>query len=336
MPIKNLTSMSGVPKSAIQESLGRLAVPDISQWRPGNTGTEGVWHFDSGAPGRHVLITAIIHGNELCGAWALKDLLEAELRPNRGSLTLAFCNLAAFDQFNPDAVDASRFVEKDMNRVWSDAVLARGASVESRRAAVLEPFVRRADWLLDIHSMHERSAPLLLTGMQARNLALAKQLKAPEHIVVDAGHAEGVRMRDFADFGAPDDLRTRSLLAECGLHTDPASHGVARDVVFRFLRESQTVDPTHLESACGAWKQPDAQAQWVLEVTQAVVAVSDRFRFERHFSGLEMIAEAGSVIGWNDDLPVSTPYPDCVLVMPSRRQAAKGVTVVRFAKRRSL
>jgi hypothetical protein len=57
------------------------AVPDISAWRAGNTGVEGVWHFDSGVPGRHVMISALVHGNELCGAWALKGLLEAGVRP---------------------------------------------------------------------------------------------------------------------------------------------------------------------------------------------------------------------------------------------------------------
>ena len=66
----------------------------------GNTDTPG-WHFDSGVPGKRVMLSALIHGNELCGAWALKDALAAGLRPRRGSLTLAFCNLAAFDRFDP-------------------------------------------------------------------------------------------------------------------------------------------------------------------------------------------------------------------------------------------
>ena len=48
-----------------------LPAPDITAWRAGNAGTEGVWHFDSGVPGRHVAISALVHGNELCGAWAL-------------------------------------------------------------------------------------------------------------------------------------------------------------------------------------------------------------------------------------------------------------------------
>ena len=64
-----------------------LPAPDIAPWRAGNTGTEGVWKFDSGQPGRDVMISALVHGNELCGAWALKGLLEAGVQPQRGTLT---------------------------------------------------------------------------------------------------------------------------------------------------------------------------------------------------------------------------------------------------------
>ena len=199
-----------------------LPAPDISAWRAGNTGTEGVWHFDSGKPGRNVLISALIHGNEICGAWALKGLLEAAIRPQRGALTLMFCNLAAFDTFDAARPDAARFVDEDLNRQWSPARLQSGSSLERRRAAELRPFVEQADWLLDLHSMHEPSAPLLLTGVQPRNLDLARQLRAPEHIVVDAGHSDGVRMRDFGRFGLPDDAAgdTRSLLIECGWYKE--------------------------------------------------------------------------------------------------------------------
>jgi len=70
-----------------------LPAPDLSAWRAGNTGTPGVWHFDSGVPGRHVMISALVHGNELCGAWALKGLLEAALRPQKGQQGLGLGRL---------------------------------------------------------------------------------------------------------------------------------------------------------------------------------------------------------------------------------------------------
>jgi succinylglutamate desuccinylase len=313
-----------------------LQAPDLSAWRDGNTGVEGVWHFDSGQSGRSVMISALVHGNELCGAWALKGLLQAGIRPQLGTLTLAFCNLAAFDRFDPAAPDASRFVEEDMNRQWDLTRMASGSTLERRRAAELQPFVRQADWLLDLHSMHERSAPLLLAGTQPRNLALARRLGAPEHVVVDAGHKDGVRMRDFGHFAEPGAKQACSLLIECGFHGDVSSRVVAQDMCARFLQAADTLDAQALQRDLPGWRQSDAARQWVLEVTGPVVARSDRFRFTHSFRGLELIEHAGTVIGWNDAEPVTTPYDNCVLVMPSVRQARAGVTVVRFARRRPL
>lgn len=317
-----------------------LAQPDISAWRAGNTGVEGVWHFDSGISGPAVMISALVHGNELCGAWALKGLLEAAVRPQRGQLTLAFCNLAAFDRFDAASHDASRFVDEDLNRQWLIERIESSSTLERCRAAALRPFVEGADWLLDLHSMHERAAPLLLAGMQARNLELARQLRSPEYIVVDAGHKDGVRMRDFGRFGelAPvgADADTRSLLLECGFHGDLSSRSVAEDACARFLQAAGTLDAVALQQTLPGWLQDNAPRQWVLDVTGPVVAGSERFRFTEPFQGLELIEKAGTVIGWNDAEPVTTPYDDCVLVMPSVRQARAGVTVVRFARRRPL
>ena len=317
-----------------------LPTPDIAGWRAGNTGVEGVWQFDSNQPGRDVLITALVHGNELCGAWALKGLLEAGVRPCQGRLTLAFCNLAAFDRFDPAHHDASRFVDEDLNRQWQLERIESGSSLERRRASELRPFVTRADWLLDLHSMHERSAPLLLTGMQARNLGLAKYLRMPEYIVVDAGHKDGVRMRDFGRFGVlepeGDDAQTRSVLLECGFHGDVSSRTVAQDMCVRFLEAADVLHIDTLQQLLPGWLQADCERQWVLEVTDAVVASSADFCFAAPYQGLECIAKAGTVIGWDGSEPLATPYDNCVLVMPSIRQAKPGVTVTRFAHRRPL
>ncbi len=326
------------PPSAVQPLTFDLPAPDITDWRAGNTGTPGVWQFDSGQPGRHVMVSALVHGNELCGAWALKGLLEAGVRPERGTLTLAFCNLDAFDRFDPQNHDASRFTDEDLNRQWLDARIDAADTNERRRAAALRPFVAQADWLLDIHSMHEPSAPLLLTGIQPRNRALARAMRSPEHIVVDAGHKDGVRMRDYGRFGLMDEEGgdTRSLLVECGFHGDPASRAVAQDQCVRFIEQSGAISATALAQHLPGWRLPDAPHQWALEVTGPVVATSSAFRFVAPYTGLEMFETAGTVIGDNDGVPVTTPYDHCVLVMPSVRQARAGVTVVRFATRTAL
>lgn len=307
----------------------KLSVPDLSAERAGNTDTPGVWRFDSGAPGRTLMVSALVHGNELCGAWALKDLLAAGVRPRRGSLTLAFCNLDAFDRFDHARHDASRFVAEDMNRVWSAERLDHPMTPDRQRGAALRPWVRRADWLLDLHSMHEPGAPLLLTGVLPRNIALARRLKAPQHVIVDAGHKDGVRMRDFEQFGDPAREDACALLIECGFHGDLSSRDVARDMVARMLVESGVIDASDLPPG---WLLPDPAGQRVLEVTDAVVAPSMDLRFAQPWTGLETFEEAGAVIGWADGDPIVTPYARCTLVMPSLRQLKPGVTVVRLAR----
>src|SRR5712672_3016496 len=64
----------------------------------------------------------------------------------------------------------------------------------------LKPFIERADLLLDLHSMHDDGVPLMLAGPLAKGVALAKQVGTPVDIIADAGHAAGMRMRDYGGF----------------------------------------------------------------------------------------------------------------------------------------
>ncbi len=309
-----------------------LPAPDLGLWRAGNTGTEGVWRFDSGQGGREVLVTALIHGNEVCGAWALKALLDAGLRPRRGALTLALCNLAAFDRFDAANYENSRFAEQDLNRVWG-AMAWRDAGArtsEQRRALELLPLAERADWLLDLHSMSSPGPALVLTGLQPRNIALVREIGMPALVVADAGHTEGCRLRDHGRFAAMVDDDTRSLLVECGFHGEPAARDVALDVLGRFLVASGCIDATDVP---GGWRQPLPAQQQVLEVTEAVVAAAgEPPRFAGAWATGQRIAAAGTLLGWNGGQPFHTPYAGCTLIMPSVRQARPGLTIVRLAR----
>lgn len=303
--------------------------PDIRAWGHGNVGIPYVHVFDSGQPGPSVMVNALTHGNEVCGAIAVKALLERQIRPSRGRLTLSFANVDAYERFDPTHPGASRFVDQDFNRLWSPAVLndlGRSAS-ELRRARELRPVVDQADLLLDLHSMHEGSQPLMLSGPLDKGIALAREIGTPAHVIVDKGHPEGVRMRDYAAFGDPSSPRN-ALLIECGQHWQQASVAVALDSIARFLAHSGTVGATELSD----WTLPRPAAQQVIEVTDAVVARGTDFRFAQPWTGLERLPHAGSLIGWNEGEAVVTPYPDCVLVMPSLRQLRPGVTVVRLGR----
>jgi predicted deacylase len=324
-----MTPSQDIPVSDLKFQV-ELTPPDIEPYRAGNTGTEYVTSFAAAASGPHVLVTALTHGNEICGAIALDKLLRSGVRPRRGTLTLAFDNIAAYREFDTRYPVASRYIDEDFNRLWSPVRLDEPRqSVELERARALRPFVDQADFLLDMHSMQYATAPLMLAGLLPRSRALARRVGIPELIMCDAGHAAGPRMRDYGGFGDPASAKT-ALLIEAGQHWERRAAEVATDVMLRFLIALDVVTADDVVGLGG----PDFAArpqQRVIEVTEAVTISGSQFDFAGDFRGLEVLAEKGTLIGLDDGREVRTPYDNCVLVMPSRR-LIKGQTAVRLGR----
>ena len=306
-----------------------LTAPDISPWRQGNTGTDYVHQLDSGRPGPQVMVQALTHGNELCGALALQWLLAQPLSPLKGRLTLAFANVAAFQRFDPAAPHTSRCVDEDLNRVWADETLfGPRDSVELRRARQLQPFVDAADLLLDIHSMSEPCRPLMVCGTQDKNAAFARRLGVPADLLIDTGHPAGLRLIERGGFGDPASPRL-ALLVECGQHWERAAEDVAIDTLVRFLHLTGIVDD---HWAATRTRLPLPTEQRLVRVTEAIVARSADFHFLVPTDGLGVVLQAGTPIAQDGDQVWCTPYDNAVLVMPSTAHVKPGNTMVRLGR----
>ncbi|WP_425092961.1 succinylglutamate desuccinylase [Tropicimonas sp. S265A] len=301
-----------------------LPTPDIEPYADGNTGIPFVWRFDSGQPGPNVMVSAIVHGNEPCGVIALEWLFQKGIKPIAGTLTLAFMNVEAYRAFDPADPFKTRWLDEDMNRVWGDEVLdGDRTSIELRRAREVRPILEDIDYLLDIHSMQHLAPPLMMSGRHAKAKELSVKIGVPELVVGDAGHAAGRRMRDY---GAFDEARSEktALLIECGQHWAAASGTLAVEAMVRFLTATGTISR---ELAEPLGKTPGQQC---FTVVQAVTIESETFTFEKPFTGGEVIADAGTLVGHDGDRPIRTPAKDTMLVMPSKR-LWRGQTAVRFA-----
>ncbi|KZD11920.1 M14 family metallopeptidase [Oceanibaculum pacificum] len=305
-----------------------LTPPDIRPYRQGNTGIDYATTFDSGQPGPHVMINAVTHGNELCGAIAVDFLYRHNIRPLIGKLTLSFANIEAYARFDPANPTASRFIEEDFNRLWSEEVLdGPRDSVELRRARQMRPLIDTVDYLLDIHSMQHATKALMLCGPLDKGIALARALRHPEIVVSDKGHAAGRRLRDYRFFSDAADPRN-ALLIECGQHWEKSSETVAIDNALRFLFHYGQIDRSTLDRLVSTQDLPPQQ---VIQVTEAVTVKNDQFNFAQPYLGLEVIEKQGSLLGHDGDAPVYTPHDRCVLIMPSRR-LTKGQTAVRLGR----
>lgn len=300
--------------------------PDIRRWEKGDAPYIHVQ--ESGKPGPTVMVAALTHGNEVSGAIVVDELLGRGLRPRRGTLIFSFNNFEAYQRFDPKNPFKSRMIDEDFNRTWGR--LDQPATTrETRRAQVVRPYVERADFLLDLHSMHDDCVPLMLCGPLDRGAEMARRLGAPADIVRDRGHAAGMRMRDYGGFGDPQSGKT-ALLIETGQHWRASSVVVAKDVAHRFLAETGVVEASDLPAD---WKRPAPPSQRVVQVTHAIATKRGNFTPARRFEGQEVIARAGTVLGHDDGEAVTTPYDDCVLVMPAvNRPLRAGVTVVRLGR----
>jgi len=305
-----------------------IAFPDLGSYAAGNDGTPHVWTFGSEHPGPHVLIQALTHGNEVCGAIALDWLLREKVRPLRGTLTLVFANVAAYLRFNRADPFASRCVDEDFNRLWTREVLdGPRHSAELARARELRPIVDRVDHLLDLHSMSEPCLPLAMAGRQRKGVELAKAIGVPQNIVIDSGHAAGQRLRDYAFFDDPADPRS-ALLVECGQHWEAAAPQVARQSVLRFLDHFAMLDRGFAGQYLDDATPPP---QHIVEVTSTVTIVSDAFRFTQPVHGLQVIRRAGTAYAMDAGAEIRTPHDDCVLIMPTRKPK-RGETAVRLGR----
>ena len=303
---------------------------DISAYKEGNTGVNYVTTFDSNTPGPHVMVMALTHGNELCGAITLDYLFRNNIRPIQGKLTFGFHNVAAYLTFDPNNPIASRFVNEDLNRVWSlDILDGDRDTVETRRAREMRPIIDTVDLLLDIHSMTNDSPALTLCGPLVRGRDLALMLKSPTYVVADSGHAAGKRLRDYGSFGDPA-ARQNALLLEAGQHWRADSVMVSMDVTLRFLRHtgviSEDVFQAHIAS-----DDADLADQKYIKVSGPHTIASNVFNWADDYTGMELIEKAGTVIGRDGDCEVVTPYDNCILIMPNKLKT-KGHSAVRFGR----
>jgi predicted deacylase len=297
-----------------------IKAPDIAAFTAGNTGIPGFTSIESGRPGPHVMLVALVHGNEIAGAIVLAALLAAGFTPACGRLTMGFANLGAFARFDPAHPLPSRYIDEDLNRVWDDVQLfGVRRSAELDRAREMLPLVDSADMLLDLHTMLWPSDPVLLCGPSRQGRALGLAVGTPHAIIADQGHAGGKRLIDYGRFTEAGG-RAAAILVEAGQHWEAPGIAQSRATVMALLAHAGMAPPV-----------PAAPAPLLAEVTATITARTNRFVFTQPYRGGEVVAQADTLIAHDGDDEIRTPHENCLLVMPSLR-AARGHTAVRLAK----
>lgn len=285
---------------------------DLSAYRAGNTGIDYVHRFTSGRPGPHLLINALTHGNEICGMVAATHLLDKQVRPLIGTLTVSFAHVQAYEAFDADKPYDNRQLHHNLNRVWSSEWLdGSQTSPELRRARELRPVVSAADHILDIHSTAHAVEPFWVYPAYARNAAVAQAIgRVSVHLAMPTGLGSGTPLIQHGRHGDKHSDAGAALVVECGQHFAQSAALLATEVTLDFLAHFGLIEKRQNQAV---WP-----AQRRFELLQTHMVQTDAFKFVRPLSGFETFAKGEAIATDGNAGAIVSPCDGCTVFMPTR------------------
>lgn len=167
--------------------------------------------YTTGAPGPLFIVVGGLHGNEPSGVLASRRViaeLESRRIPFRGKLVCFGGNLAALTR-------GARYVDRDLNRVWTDERLARlgedvvlgedsEAGEQRELLECIEGAIAERDWeqvvMMDLHSTSAGGAPFSIMADTIQNRRVAFGLPIPVILGLEERVA-GTLLAYFAERG---------------------------------------------------------------------------------------------------------------------------------------
>jgi predicted deacylase len=279
-------------------------------------------------PGRRLIVTGAVHGNETCGTTAIRRVMQ-EL--DSAALVIRNGCVTFIPVTNPLAyAKGERAGERNLNRNLFPN--QQPQDFEDRVANWLCPLLAQHDVLLDLHSFNAHSMPFVMVGPRdndgplepfthaQQERALARRLGV--HRFVDGWlrtYGAGVqrRLRDTAELhtvlrygmGTTEFMRRTggyALTLECGQHQDPQAPEVAYRAILNTLAFLGLIDAP----------SPEPVAPGAMEAL-SMVAVYDKQdagdRFSRDWSSFDPV-EQGEEIGRRaDGTPVLAEFAGRIL-----------------------
>lgn len=306
------------------------------------------------APGKRLLVTGAVHGNETCGTRAILQLLQDI---DAGTVAIERGTVTFVPVTNPLAFQLGQRVgDRNLNRNMAPSAIPQ--DFEDRIANVLCPLLDAHDVLLDLHSFHTGGSPFVMIGPQNNQGTLepfshaAEEMQLALHTgpyrIVEGWldtYARGVQRRAASPppatgartqtlvtnpnygVGTTEYMRSRGgygVTLECGQHDDPQAVGVARHAILQTLALLGISNGTVL---------PEPPSREILRLVDVTDREHAGDQFTREWRSFDAV-RAGDVIGTrHSGTPVTAPA-DGFVVFPNPRSEV-GQEWFYFAQRRA-
>lgn len=291
--------------------------------------------------GPRLLVSAAVHGNEICGVAAIERLIDAL---DRGALTLLRGTLTCVPIVNALAHSLGRREgDRNLNRNLRPPVVPQ--DFEDRIAARLCPLLAAHDALLDLHSFRGQGRPFAMLGPRdnAGELEPFAHAEAEARLALAAGttrivegwlstYALGIERRmarrsvDSSDgsrraalqqdphygVGTTEYMRSQGgygITLECGQHADPEAPEFAYQAILRTLALVGMID------AAAATPRPATPPE-LLQLYEVIDREHENDRFEQAWASFDAVTRGQRIGTRADGTPVLAPA-DGRIVFPA-------------------
>lgn len=286
--------------------------------------------------GPTLVVVGALHGNELAGVKAAKRVL-AHLEKTgaevRGELIALIGNLSAMRR-------GTRFVQSDLNRLWSaDRVLSLESAPEATvtvpeeielrdLAATLAEIARGSTGpfaLVDLHTSSADSPPFVAVGDDP----LVDRVVARTGVIEVKGtsrYLQGMLVEHASRTG------WSALAFEAGRHEDEVSIACHEAMVWQLLLELGMVDESVVPDepdACTVMQRGTDQVSRIVEIVyRHALNGTESFRMKPGFENFQRVAE-GEVLGQDRHGDVLAPLSGRVFLPLYQEQGDEGFFIVR-------
>jgi succinylglutamate desuccinylase len=281
-------------------------------------------HVFGPAPGPTVISVVALHGNERAGIAAVRRVADQVPALERGEWMALTGNRTA-------TAMGVRFLDRDLNRRWSDASRASTGAAEDReqhelREALDAAFARARGpvYLIDLHTTSGPGNPFTVFADTLRCRDAAHALPIPMILGLDE-HLDGTLVDYVAGLGHA------AVAVEGGAHTDPDAPATLEAAVLLTLHATRLLDPlTHSPESSRTRLRRDAHSiPQVLEVRHRhAVAAGDAFHMHAGFASFDQV-RAGQLLARDRRGEIHAPMSGHLLMPLYQAQGDDGFFVVR-------
>lgn len=275
-------------------------------------------YIKGNSKGPSVVIIGALHGNEPIGVIIIEKLKKILKKEEiNGEIYLILGNPKAYKS-------RKRYLDCDLNRIFH-LKFNEKLNIEEKRALELAPLLKKADYLLDIHSTQKPSIPFIYTTAKSKHFKLAK-IFGTKFIVSGSKKFKNKKISVSTD-NFVDIHGGIGITYESGWNEDLTRLDETMENAKKFLSE--------IRVAFINKKSPKSQKKTkttFLEVQQTLIPKSNDFKFTKDYANFDTV-KAGKTIARDGNKRIEKPY-DCYIVFP-KKEITQNKPVCYLAKKKN-